>query len=153
MKKSHITLTEEDKILLQMMFSKGVQSVRTQKRGFALQLLDTGHSYKSVSDQLNVSYPTVLSWATNYRESRLVFLKDKARSGRPIEFSGEERAKATALACSTPPEGYARWSLRLLSDKMVELDIVETISHSSVGSILKKMNFSHIVNDNGVSES
>jgi putative transposase len=150
MKDNHITLLDDDKDELQTLLSKGVISARTQRRGYALQLLDKGYTYQEVANQLNASYPSVLGWAAKYRESRLKFLKDKARSGRPIGFNGEERAKITALACSTPPNGYARWSLRLLSDRMVELELVETISHSSVGSILKKMNFNHIANDNGV---
>ena len=80
-------------------------------------------------------------------------LYDKPRSGRPIGLSGEERAKVTALACSIPPKGYARWSLRLLSDRLVELDIVENISHTEVGRILKKMNFNLIEKSSGVSGS
>ena len=52
-------------------------------------------------------------------------LYDKPRSGRPVGLSGEERAKVTALACTKPPQGYARWSLRLLSDRLIELDIVD----------------------------
>ena len=51
-------------------------------------------------------------------------------------------AKITALACSKPPEGRAKWSLRLLADRVIELDIVETISHVSVRNILKKTNSS-----------
>ena len=80
-------------------------------------------------------------------------LYDKARTGRPTGLSGEERAKVTALACSKPPEGYAKWSLRLLSDRLVELDIVESISHTEVGRILKKMNCSLTEKSSGASES
>jgi hypothetical protein len=65
-------------------------------------------------------------------------LKDKPRSGRPPEISGRQRAKITALACSTPPEGHARWSLRLLADRVVELGYVEHLSHNHAGKILKK---------------
>jgi len=79
-------------------------------------------------------------------------LNDKPRPGRPIGLSGEDRAKITALACSDPPAGYARWSLRLLADKVVELEIVESISFKQVGNILKKMNCSLIGKDNGASE-
>ena len=48
----------------------------------------------------------------------------------------------TAIACSTPPEGHARWTLRLLADKVVELKLVDSISHVTVGSVLKKTNSS-----------
>jgi hypothetical protein len=67
-------------------------------------------------------------------------LEDQPRSGRPIQISGEQRAKITALACSKPPEGYARWNLRLLADKVVELGYCEAISHTEVANILKKTN-------------
>ena len=53
-------------------------------------------------------------------------------------FDGEKQAKLTALACSAPPKGYARWSLRLLEQKVVELGIVERASDSTIGRVLKK---------------
>ena len=65
-------------------------------------------------------------------------LNEKPRSGRSPVISGEERAKITALACTEAPEGFGQWSLRLLADKAVELNFVESISHESVGVILKK---------------
>lgn len=65
-------------------------------------------------------------------------LHDKARSGRPIVIDGKQRAKVTALACSAAPEGHARWGLRLLADKVVELGYCDSISHTQVGNILKK---------------
>lgn len=80
-------------------------------------------------------------------------LYDKSRSGRPVSFSGEECAKFTALACNSPPIGHSSWSLRLLSDKLVELEIIESISHTEVGRILKKMNYNLTEKNNGVLES
>ena len=68
----------------------------------------------------------------------------------PSRFKWRERAKVTALACSEPPEGYARWSLRLLADKLVELEYVESISFKQVSNILKKMNCSLTEKNNGV---
>ena len=68
----------------------------------------------------------------------MLCLHDLPRSGRPVEIDGEQRAKITALACSDPPEGYARWSIRLLADKAVELEYCEHISHTTVRKILKK---------------
>jgi hypothetical protein len=67
-------------------------------------------------------------------------LQDKPRTGRPVEIDGKQRAQVTALACSEPPEGYARWSLRLLADKVVQLEYCEHISHTEVAEILKKTN-------------
>ena len=142
MKKQHVKLRELDKKSIQELLSKGNLKVRVQKRAIALQMLDKGMSYQEVKDHLNVSHISLSKWATGYESEGLKMLYDKPRSGRPIGLSGEERAKVTALACTTPPAGYARWSLRLLSDRLIELDIVESISHTEVGRILKKTNFS-----------
>jgi transposase len=65
-------------------------------------------------------------------------LYDQPRSGRPVEISGTQRAKITALACSKPPKGRARWTLRLLADKVVELGYCESLSHTQARKILKK---------------
>jgi transposase len=81
---------------------------------------------------------TLSTLADQYRENGLQALYDRPRSGRPVKIDGEQRAKITALACSTPPEGHAEWSLRLLADKVVELDFCEQISHTHVRTILKK---------------
>ena len=78
---------------------------------------------------------------------------DKPRSGRPLKYDGLSASKITALACSDAPEGYPRWSLRLLSDRIVELEILPEMSYSQVGRVLKKMNFKLIVNDNGALEN
>ena len=152
MKKQHIILTPEDKKTLIEFLSKGEQKVRSQNRARALQMLDAGKTMKAVEKDLQVSYVSVHKWAKKYRTSGLDFLTDKPRSGRPIGLSGEDRAKVTALACSDAPKGYARWSLRLLADRLVELEIVEKISHTDVGRILKKTNCNLTEKDNGVSE-
>ena len=151
--KEHIKLSETDRLYLKGLLSKGTLSVKKYKRARGLLALDDHQSYVETSKLVGVSYPTILQWAKNYRSTGLAFLEDKPRSGRPVGLSGEDRAKITALACSDPPEGYARWSLRLLADKLVELELVESISFNHVGNILKKMNFSLTENANGASES
>ena len=67
-------------------------------------------------------------------------LTRKKRATPPIQpiFDGEKQAQLTALACSKPPEGHTRWSLRLLADKVVELEIVEKAHFNTVGRALKK---------------
>lgn len=149
MNKRHITLTESDKTELEAYFARGKASVRGQKRAYGLRFLDQGMTYQEVSQKLGTRYLTVSDWAKKYREDGLGFLKDKPRSGRPALISGEERAKITAIACSKAPEGYARWSLRLLAGRVVELEILPEISHATVGNILKKTNSSPIESGNG----
>jgi transposase len=140
MKKQHIQLTPSDKVHLKALIRHGKQSAKAYRRALALLELDRGKTYTAVANMLGTTIPTVSGWATKYLESGLSALQDKPRSGRPIEIDGAQRAKITALACSTPPEGYARWSLRLLADKVVELGYCERISHTEVGEVLKKTN-------------
>ena len=64
-------------------------------------------------------------------------------------FDGEKEAKLIALACSKPPKGRARWTLRLLETKVVELDIVDRASDSTIGRVLKKTRSSRIADSNG----
>ena len=143
MKKQHIKLSEADRKYLEKLVSRGELAVKIYRRAIGLLELDRGQSYSAVAGILKVNHNTVTTWATKYKTEGLSCLQDKPRSGRPIEIDGEQRAKITALACSAPPEGYAKWSLRLLADKAVELEYCEHISHSEVSLILKKTNSSH----------
>ncbi len=142
MKKQHLELTDPDLEYLRELLSKERVRPLVQKRAKALMELHEGKTYIEVSQQLALSYPTVLSWAKKYHEQRLSFLTDKPRPGRPVEIDEEQQARITALARSQPPEGRARWSLRLLADKAAELKICKQLSHNQVGVILKKMNHS-----------
>ncbi|MEM6843634.1 MAG: helix-turn-helix domain-containing protein [Bacteroidota bacterium] len=65
-----------------------------------------------------VSYTTLSGWAKKYKSDGLTFLDDQPCPGRPVGLSVEDRAKITAIVCSTPPDGYVRWSLRLLADEV-----------------------------------
>lgn len=149
MKKQHLHLQESEREQLEKLLSKGNWNVRVQKRALALLELDKGKTYQAVAHTLNSSYATVQGWSKKYAQEGLSLLKDKPRSGRPIEVLGEDKAKITSLACSDAPEGYGRWSLRLLADKVVELGFVESISHTEVGRILKKTNCNLTANDSG----
>lgn len=144
MKKQHVQLTETDRAYFEALVSKGELKAKAYRRALGLLELHRGKTYKVVSEILKVRIPTLSGWVSRYEKSGLQVLEDQPRSGRPIKISGEERAKITALACSAPPEGYARWSLRLLADKVVELGYCEQISHTAAGSILKKTNSNRI---------
>ena len=66
--------------------------------------------------------------------------KKRSKPSRPQKFDGEKEAHLIALACSEAPEGHARWTLRLLADKMVELNHVSSVSHETIRRTLKKTN-------------
>ena len=152
-KKQHVQLSDEEREYLEALISKGELTAKAYRRALALLELDRGQTYTAVSGTIKVSIVTLSKWATKYWETGLQVMQDQPRSGRPIEIDGEQRAKVTALACSDPPEGYAKWTLRLLADKAVELSYCEHISHTEVATILKKTNLSRISSVPGVSES
>ncbi len=70
---------------------------------------------------------------------------------REIKITGEVEARITQLACSEPSAGHARWTLRLLASRLVEIEVIESIFHQSVGTVLKKVNSSHGGRNAGVS--
>jgi len=140
MKKQHIELGETDRQYLESLLATGELPVKVHRRALALLELDRGKTYTAVAETLNVTNSTVSTWARSYHKGGLLCLHDRPRSGRPVEIDGEQRAKVTALACSAPPTGHARWTLRLLADKAVELGHCEHISHTKVKEILKKTN-------------
>lgn len=144
MLKQHLKLSATDKDYLESILSKGKVTAKVFKRATGLLELHRGKSLQAVAETLGVNYNTVGSWRDHYKASGLTCLQDAPRSGRPIEIDGKQRAKITALACSDSPQGHARWSLRLLADKAVELKLVEQVSHTKVAAILKKTNSSRI---------
>lgn len=140
MRKQHIKLSEKEHSYLTTLTSAGELKARKYKRVMTLLLLDEGKTMSEVSKLIKYCYPSVVNLKKKFLAGGLQCLEEKPRAGRPIVFNGEERAKITALACSATPAGRAHWSLRLLADKAVELELVESISHSGVQSILKKTN-------------
>jgi len=138
-------LPESARRSLNDMLHKGVHSARKLNRARILLRLDQDIHPKQVAQEVGVCLATVynirkkaneLGWQKSLEEAK--------RTGRPIEIIAQERARVTALACTTPPDGRARWTLRLLADKSVELGLVKHISHNTVGQVLKKMNSDRI---------
>ena len=138
MRKQHLSLTESDRTTLEELLAKGTLTAKKFKRATALLELDRGKTLQAVAETLHITTVTVANWRDKYTSEGLACLDDAPRSGRPITIDGTLRAKVTALACSDAPEGYARWNLRLLAEKVVEAGFCESISHTMVGNILKK---------------
>lgn len=149
MKKQHVQLSETDKNTLQNIVQKGEAKAKKFRRALALLELDRGKTIREVAKIVGAAPQTVTIWVKKYRDTGLEFLTDKQRSGRPPIIDSLAEASITSLACSEPPEGYERWTLRLLAERAVTLEHIETISKSEVGRILKKMNFSLTGKDNG----
>jgi transposase len=138
-KTEFIQLTPEERRSLKTLFRSGNGKNRQQTRARILDLLDRKVPPSNIARTLSCGAVTVYNIKRRYeREGLQAALTDKPRSGRPVEIDGTQRAKITALACSDAPAGHARWTLRLLADKAVELGFVESISHNAVREILKK---------------
>jgi transposase len=141
MKRVHVVnLKEDERDGLMQYLRKGHSSARSQTRARILLLSDEGLEDDEIVETLKVSKSTVSRVRKRYCEGGLDYaLHEKPRSGAPLKMDGRVEAQLTLLACSDPPDGRSRWTVRLLADKLVEMEIVESISHMSVQRLLKKM--------------
>lgn len=146
MKRYVVTLSEEERKELEALVSKGKH--RSQKILNALILLgcDAGEFQRSHSTNEEMSRVLKISMRKIDRVKKRFVEEglDVALNGRKgsriykKKVDGDFEAHLVALSCSEPPEGFARWSLRLLADRVVELDYIDSISHEMVRRILKK---------------
>ena len=142
--KSHcVKLKKQARQHLQKIVESGKDKARKITRCRILLLADQGRTDQEIAGALNVCLATIFNIRRRFcRKGLERAIGEGARSGQPPKFKGKSMARITAIACSKPPEGRAKWSLRLLADRVIELDIVETISHVSIHNILKKTNSS-----------
>lgn len=102
-----------------------------------------------IADMLNITPQAVHGIKLNFLERSdaadpVKGIRRKRRETPPVpaKCTGDIEAKIIALACGAPPEGFSRWTLRLISERAVEMRIIDAISHTQVGRILKKTNIS-----------
>ena len=134
-----LSTKERDRLL--GIIRSGKHKARKITRCRILLLADGPHGKtdQEIADALNVCLATIFGIRRRYSQEGLESaISERARSGQPPKFKGKAAAKITAIACSTPPAGQAKWSLRLLADRAVELKIVDSISYQSIRNILKK---------------
>jgi len=142
-------LSKEEHKELTDYVKKGTHSAQLIKRARVLLALDRTDKkdhlrITRISDQVELSRQGIYNILEEYLASESVsqFLRRKKRKTPPVpaKITGEVEAKVIAKACETPPEGYARWTIRLLASNLIELDI----GRSSINTVLKKQNFSLI---------
>lgn len=148
-KKYPVQLTDDDRTKLEEMIAAGTAPARKLMHARILLKADQGpHGPgwvdERIAEAVEVSQPTVarvrrqavgagLDAALNRRAPRRTYHR---------KLDGEAEARLITLACSDPPAGQARWTLRLLADELVELEVVEAISYQTVRRVLKKTNSS-----------
>lgn len=155
MKNKEIRLTENEQEYLKRVVQYGVHTSQEVRRARVLLMLDrTGKSehdhvrYKQTAERAGCTVQAVYNMRDEFIAEHDIeaYLTRKKREPPPVpaKVDGIVEAKIIALACSQQPKGYARWTLRLLAEKAVELQLVDSISHVRVQQILKKHNISLI---------
>jgi transposase len=143
-KKYHVTLTEQEREMLQaIMKTRSAKSIQVKRAYMLLAADEQGEkcwSDEQICETYGVGRCTIERLRQRFVEEGVdVALKGKKREVfKEKVFDGEVEARLIALRCSDAPEGRARWTLHLLADKMVELQYVDSISHESVRQMLKK---------------
>ena len=143
-----VTLTQEEREILLSLIKKGLHKSSKIRNALILLNCDTGeHSEgKQTNEQiceiLKIGMRTIDRLKKSFVEEGFEIALNGKPSTRVYEkqIDGDIEAHIIALSCSEPPDGFARWSLRLLADKAVELEYIDSISHESVRQMLKKTN-------------
>jgi hypothetical protein len=156
-KKYVVKLSAEERERLEAMIGGGKRSAQLLTRARILLKADTSEAGDGWTDsQIAAALDTSLNTVFNVRQQLVeegfeatLGRKYNPNSARPRIFDGAAEAKLIALACSPAPEGFARWSLRLLEEKVVELNIVEKVSDNTIGRTLKKTRFNPTAIANG----
>ena len=150
MKVYRVKLTCEERAELQALLSKGKASARTLMHARILLKTDEGVDGPRLTDDeiaeaVEVNRSTVERVRIRCVEAGVeAALRPRpSRQVHPRKLDGVQEAHLVALACSPAPKGRARWSLRLLADKLVELEVVDDVSYETVRQTLKKTNSSH----------
>lgn len=134
-----VALTPDERAELVALTSKGELRARKMKRAQILQKADQGATDAEIVAALGVSRPCVERLRKRFVEGGLArSLNENPRPGKTPKLNGKQEARLIAEACSTPPEGHKRWTLQLLADRVVALELAEAFSYEAVRRVLKK---------------
>lgn len=147
--KYFVKLTSEERQQLEKLISSGTSPARKLTRARVLLKSDCSEggpnwSYDAICDAFDVNSMTVTNIRKSFTERGLAQTLDRKKPEREYARSldGNAEAHLIALACGAAPDGYERWSLRLLKERCVRLEIVSSISHETIRTTLKKKNLS-----------
>ena len=144
MREYKVELSEAERAELEKLISSGIAPARKLTRARILLKVDEGIRKTEISRALDVANATITHVCRAFQTQRLAAIERK-KPNREYEHSldGEAEAHLIAIACSKPPEGRERWTLRLLQRELIKRKYVVEISHETVRTTLKKMNSSH----------
>ena len=138
-KKYIVDLTDAERTELRDLIKKGTAKARELSRAHILLHADEDATDAAIAQALHVSIRTVERTRQKFVEGNLAFaLSERPRPGAQRKLDAKGEAHLVALACSTPPEGQAVWTMWLLADELVALGLVEAISDETVRRTLKK---------------
>src|SRR4051812_21342880 len=138
-KASFVQLTPEHRAELTDRLEREPLNGRRRRHIQILLLADEGRTDEQIAAAAGASRSTVERHRTRFaREGLEAALTDKPRSGAPAKLDGKQEAMIVALTCSDAPQGQARWTAKLLASRAVELEVVESVSESTVRRVLKK---------------
>ena|ERR1700690_869996 len=147
-----IVLSEAERTDLEWFIGRGKANARNIKRAHILLKSAEGWSIERIAETFVTSVATVSNVRARYHAAGVEgVLKDKVQAKRRRALGGTEEAVLVALACSPVPDGHDHWTLRMLRDKLIELDVVEQLSAATVQDRLKKMNLNRGNANRGVS--
>jgi transposase len=147
-----VKLTEEQRSELLSLVNKGEHNARIIKRANILLLSDQGKTAPEIAENLSVSEQTVYNIRKRFTNGELdSALYEKPRPGARPKFQPQQEAYLIALACSEPPDGRERWTIRMLTNKVVELGILDEVGRETVRRTLKKTSLSRGRRSNGAS--
>jgi transposase len=139
LKKYVVNLTPTERANLEALTRKGTVRARQIKRALILLAVDEGEKDELVAAKVRVHPNTVARIRHRFAEEGLEkALSERARPGNPRRLDGRQEAYLIALACSDPPEGRDKWTMRLLAGRLVELDVIDGISHQTIMRTLKR---------------
>ena len=141
-KKYLVELSTEEREELRQLVRRGKHSARKVTRARILLLAADGATDEQIVAALSTGFATVERTRKRFVEEGLGCLNERPRRGQARKLTGKQEAHLVAVACSTPPTGHARWTLRLLADKVVELKFTDSIARQTVRQVLKKTNSS-----------
>jgi transposase len=134
-----VDLTPAERADLLGLLKRGSAPARRLTRARVLLLADEGRTDEDISEALHTSRPTVERLRKRFVDGGLEWaLSDRPRTGAPRKLSGRDEAMLVALACSDPPEGRVCWTMQLLADRLVSLEVTESVSDETVRRCLKK---------------
>ena len=156
MPRYRVTLTDEERIELSKLIQKGGKGYRIRHAQILLKLDQMPENAEWTYDRIKAAYGPTHSTIAGIAQ-RIVFegmeaeLSRKKQENYHRKVTGEAEARICAIACSEPPEGRSRWTMQMIADELIRLEVVEYITDSTVCETMKKTILSHGLSKNGVS--